>query len=99
MRRMLAVLLAGLLVSSGVLAQDSRRDGRKQTERKTEPRSGKAAPRAESARDRLSRRFNDASPKLGELLPDVAGYTADGKPLRLRSLEGDYKVLVFGCLT
>ena len=38
-------------------------------------------------------------PDFGELVPDVAGYTADGKPVSLRALKGDYKVLVFGCLT
>jgi len=32
-------------------------------------------------------------------LPDVSGFTADGEPLSLRALKGDYKVLVFGCLT
>ncbi len=95
MKRMLALLLAGLVVSSGALAQDSRPGDRKPSGRKP----GDAGQSSESNRDRLSRRFNEASPKLGELLPDVAGYTADGKPLKLRSLKGDYKVLVFGCLT
>jgi peroxiredoxin len=47
----------------------------------------------------MVRRFDSASPKLGEPLPDVSGFTADGKPLSLRALKGDYKVLVFGCLT
>ena len=43
--------------------------------------------------------FDRNAPKVGELLPDVAGLDADGKPLRLRSLRGHYSVLVFGCLT
>ena len=99
MKRMLALLLAGLVVSSGALAQDSRPGDRKPSGRQAGRKPGDAGQSSESNRDRLSRRFNEASPKLGELLPDVAGYTADGKPLKLRSLKGDYKVLVFGCLT
>ena len=91
MRTLFAVLIGGVLFAQGVLAQDLRRDAPRRPESK--------ANKSESGRDRLSRRFNDASPKLGELLPDVGGYTADGKPVRLRSLQGDYKVLVFGCLT
>ncbi len=91
MRTLFAVLIGGVLFAQGVLAQDLRRDASRRPESK--------ANKSESGRDRLSRRFNDASPKLGELLPDVGGYTADGKPVRLRSLQGDYKVLVFGCLT
>ena len=111
MRRMLVVLLAGLLVSSSALAQDagdqaakkaakkSDRKARQRPEKKSERKSEKAGQKTESARERLSRRFNEASPPLGELLPDVSGYTADGKPVSLRGLDGDFKVLVFGCLT
>ena len=107
MRRMLVVLLAGLLVSSSALAQDagdkaakkSDRKARQRPEKKSERKSEKAGQKTESARERLSRRFNETSPPLGELLPDVSGYTADGKPVSLRGLDGDFKVLVFGCLT
>ena len=35
----------------------------------------------------------------GESGRDVSGFTADGKPVSLGALKGDYKVLVFGCLT
>ena len=91
MKMLFAVLLGGVVFVQSVLAQDLRRDAPRRPESK--------ANKSESGRDRVSGRFNDASPKLGELLPDVGGYTADGKPVRLRSLKGDYKVLVFGCLT
>jgi cytochrome oxidase Cu insertion factor (SCO1/SenC/PrrC family) len=37
--------------------------------------------------------------KLGDPLPDVTAYDADGHAFRLRSLKGHYAVLVFGCLT
>jgi len=107
MKRMLAVLLAGLVISSGAWAQDTRREDEKKSERKarqrperkSEKKSEKAGQKTETARERLNRRFMQASPPLGELLPDVSGYTADGKPVSLRGLKGDYKVLVFGCLT
>ena len=95
MKQFLAVMLAGLLSSSSALAQDSRRDDRARPAR----RPGESRQGGESGRDRLSRRFDSASPKLGEPLPDVSGFTADGKPVSLRALKGDYKVLVFGCLT
>ena len=95
MRRVLVVLLAGLLVASSALAQDAGDKAAKKSQRK----SKKAGQKTESARERLNRRFNEASPPVGELLPDVSGYTADGKPVSLRGLKGDFKVLVFGCLT
>ena len=95
MKRFLAGVLAGLLGSAGTLAQESRRDDRSRPTRKP----GESRQGGESARERMVRRFDSASPKLGEPLPDVSGFTADGKPLSLRALKGDYKVLVFGCLT
>ena len=96
MKQSLVVVLAGLLGSAGVLAQDSRRDDRPRPTRKP----GESRQGGESARERMIRRFDAASPKLGEPLPDVSGFTADdGEPLSLRALKGDYKVLVFGCLT
>jgi len=38
-------------------------------------------------------------PAVGEKLPDVTAYDAEGKPFRLSSLKGSHTVLVFGCLT
>ena len=52
-----------------------------------------------SPRGRVIRAFEANSPALGELLPDVPAYDADGNVLRLSSLKGSYTVLVFGCLT
>lgn len=43
--------------------------------------------------------FDDASPALGELVPDVTVFDEDGKPFELRSFKGGYTVVVFGCLT
>ena len=44
-------------------------------------------------------RFDRSAPQIGDRLPDVAGYDADGKRFPLRSLKGHYTVLTFGCLT
>lgn len=38
-------------------------------------------------------------PAVGDVLPDVSAYDADGKSFKLRSVKGKYTVLVFGCLT
>lgn len=39
------------------------------------------------------------SPTIGDKLPDLTVYTADGKELNTSSLRGHYTVLAFGCLT
>ncbi len=36
---------------------------------------------------------------VGQPLPDITVYDAQGKEFKLSSLKGDYSVLVFGCLT
>ncbi len=36
---------------------------------------------------------------VGQTLPDITVYDAEGKEFKLSSLKGDYSVLVFGCLT
>ena len=38
-------------------------------------------------------------PAVGETLPDITAFDANGKPFRLSSLKGSHTVLVFGCLT
>lgn len=45
------------------------------------------------------REFLTLKPRVGEPLPDVEVYTADGKPFRTADLRGHYTVLTFGCLT
>ena len=52
-----------------------------------------------SAGEELVRRFDRSAPQLGDLVPDVSGFDADGKKFSLRSLKGSYAVLTFGCLT
>jgi cytochrome oxidase Cu insertion factor (SCO1/SenC/PrrC family) len=39
------------------------------------------------------------SPTIGEPLPDLTVYTADGKEFKTSSLRGHYTVIDFGCLT
>jgi hypothetical protein len=52
-----------------------------------------------SPRERVNSSFDRTSPSIGEMIPDVAGYDAQGKQVRLRDLRGHHTVLVFGCLT
>jgi len=39
------------------------------------------------------------APTVGDKLPELTVYTADGKELKTSSLRGHYTVLAFGCLT
>ena len=59
----------------------------------------KSKTKSVSRREQVRIRFAARSPKVGELLPDVSAFDADGKPFKLSSLKGQYTVLVFGCLT
>ena len=43
--------------------------------------------------------FQGSGPALGQPLPDITVFDAEGKEFKLSSLKGDYSVLVFGCLT
>jgi hypothetical protein len=55
---------------------------------------------ATSPRDKVTERFAEAAPAVGELVPDVVVYDADGNERKLRELlRGRYSVLVLGCLT
>jgi len=52
-----------------------------------------------SSRQGVNSRFDLNSPKVGEQLPNLKAYDAEGNTIRLGQLKGDYTVLVFGCLT
>jgi cytochrome oxidase Cu insertion factor (SCO1/SenC/PrrC family) len=47
----------------------------------------------------LAIEFEGAAPSVGEALPDVTIFDAQGQPFNLNRLKGDYSVVVFGCLT
>jgi len=53
----------------------------------------------QSPRQSVGRNFETSSPAIGASLPDINGFDAKGKEFHLRSLKGNYTVLVFGCLT
>ncbi|MDP1563665.1 MAG: hypothetical protein Q8M16_19975 [Pirellulaceae bacterium] len=55
--------------------------------------------RAESPRDAVDSAFNRKSPEVGDTVPNLAAYRADGSTVRLHDLKGKHTVLVFGCLT
>ncbi len=46
-----------------------------------------------------AQRPSDPLPDVGERVPDVAGYDADGNRFELSRLRGKHAVIVFGCLT
>ena len=51
-------------------------------------------------RQQANRRFEATAPAVGEPLPDLTVYDADGEELRLGELlQGHYTVIVLGCLT
>ena len=55
---------------------------------------------ARSAREQVTEQFTQAAPGVGEPMPDVVVYDADGNERRLRELLRErYTVLVLGCLT
>ena len=58
-----------------------------------------STPREESPRNAVETTFNRKSPDVGELVPNLTAYRADGSAVRLLDLEGKVTVLVFGCLT
>ena len=49
----------------------------------------------------LQHRFDTITPAIGELLPELELYDADGNTMQLREAAGNgrYTVLVLGCLT
>ncbi len=49
--------------------------------------------------ERMNQGFKSRSPKAGEMLPDAAGFRADGTPFALKDTRGKLTVLVTGCLT
>lgn len=98
----LALAFSGWLITAGttrVGAQDSQSDpapDREARDRGRRSRDGGPEDRAGG----LNRRFDDDSPGIGELLPEITAYDADGKTIHLRPpLKGHYSVIVFGCLT
>ena len=55
--------------------------------------------RNSQSRGRSTGGFDQQAPAIGQPLPDVKLYTADGKEFSTSQLKGSYTVLVFGCLT
>lgn len=43
--------------------------------------------------------FVKTKPTIGDALPRLTVFTPEGKPLETASLQGQYAVIVFGCLT
>ncbi len=54
---------------------------------------------APAPRESVARSFAARAPQVGQQLPDVTIFDAQGNPFPLAQLRGHYTVLVFGCLT
>ena len=51
-------------------------------------------------RQQATRGFEATAPAIGEQMPDLVVYDADGEGRRLRELlQGHYTIIVLGCLT
>lgn len=57
------------------------------------------APDGAVPRQQVIREFDRRAPAVGEVVPDLQLYDANGKKVALRSLIDRPTVLVFGCLT
>lgn len=85
LQRLFAASLAVPLFAGGLLPAQQR--------------PGPPSGNRDAGRNSVVRSFERNAPAIGSMIPDVRGYTADGKPFSLRDLKGQYTVLVFGCLT
>lgn len=86
MRTLLTSIALLSLLTAPLSAQDRSRD------------RSQALRQAGSSRGQLSN-FGRKAPQVGQRLPSVKLLQADGSPIDLRDLKGNYTVLVFGCLT
>ncbi|MFQ5732349.1 MAG: hypothetical protein ACE5KM_10395 [Planctomycetaceae bacterium] len=93
-------LLAGAQGLAGAQEKGVPQSGKDPAKKTKTPRKRKRRPRRGLSPGKvLVLRFDRSAPQIGDPLPDVAGYDADGKPFSLRSLKGHYTVLTCGCLT
>ena len=53
----------------------------------------------ERGAERVRRIFDETSPAIGEPLPDLTCYDANGNEFKVAGLKGHHTVLLFGCLT
>ena len=81
--------------SDGTVTQDELPDGMQQFMERFD-RDGDGVVTEDEISGQL---FPGSGPALGQPLPDITVYDAEGKEFKLSSLKGDYSVLVFGCLT
>ena len=47
----------------------------------------------------IAQQRGNTLPRVGDRLPVVTAYDANGREFSLTELRGEYSVLVFGCLT
>lgn len=97
----MAVAIGLALVAAPSLGQDSAGRRPQQTGARTKSAPGEAQQARPGDWQRsMNARFLEQEPRVGQKVPEVALYDADGNPAQLGDvLRGHYSVLVFGCLT
>jgi hypothetical protein len=93
------ILVASIAASTSSLRGEGGDDANPDQASETPARQPAAKADQSTPRERVNQGFEQSSPSIGELIPDVAGFDASGKEVRLRNLRGRHTVLVFGCLT
>jgi len=95
-------LQAGILnaqTSAVSSAADRSQLDAKKTAQRDSNKNARKAPKKRGGKEILAERFRWSAPQIGDQLPDLTAYDADGKSVRLSSLEGKFTVIAFGCLT
>jgi hypothetical protein len=87
----LSCLVYTMLLGSQLFGQVA-----EEAESKPAARRGETSP---TAMDLVEQRFNRAAPQIGDSLPSLTVFDADGNDVPLDNLRGSYTVLTFGCLT
>lgn len=106
MRRIYGRIAQSLILVMGMTSMLPAQDGTAATDRSQNEPDRKPATKRQRNKSRgdsparvLEVRFEREAPQIGDPLPDVTAFDADGNEFHLRSLKGNYTVLVFGCLT
>ena len=107
MKYLLVAALVVFCLSPALFAQDRGSSSRGRGDRPAGEGDGRGEKRGQRQRggppsrgQRGGRGGNDfGSLKVGDQVPDIAAFDADGKKLELRkALRGHYSVVIFGCL-
>ena len=91
MKALLITAAIAMLTISPILAQQQQSRGNRGVQRAGSKGGGPGTQGSDG--------LKAAGLQVGQRLPDITVYDADGKPFRMADLKGQYSVIVFGCLT